>query len=133
MRRNVFCAFLHALLTSHTAQQAADAASLTRSLAACIAFGSRIARSHQRRAMQMEPHGRASSTLLAGCEVEWLGWAAIEVLSHHKHASLGNPALRGRLRRRRRLAACRCELLSAECLPLLGRACNAGGLVRLPT
>lgn len=131
MRRNVFLAMLHALLASHLPQQRAGAAALARALETVLLYGSRVARTHQRRAVQMPPHGRGASTLLAGCEVEWLGWAAATVICRHKHASLGGAALRRKLRRRKRLAAQRCVQLSEQCMPLLRLGSDASGLVRL--
>ena len=131
VRRNIFHAFLHALLSSHLGQQDAAPAALTRALEACVLYGSRVARTHQRRAVQMAPHGRCASTLLAGCEVEYLGWAAVSVICQHRPATLGAPALRRRIRRRLTLAEQRCVQLAEPCMPLLATACDAQGLIRL--
>jgi hypothetical protein len=96
-----------------------------------VLYGSRVARTHQRRAVQLAPHGRCASTLLAGCEVEFLGWAAVSVICQHRPATLGAPALRRRIRRLLTLAEQRCVQLAEPCMPLLAAACDAQGLIRL--
>jgi len=131
VRRNIFHAFLHALLSSHLSQQDAAPDALARALEACVLYGSRVARTHQRRAVQLAPHGRCASTLLAGCEVEYLGWAAVSVICQHRPATLGAPALRRRIRRLLTLAEQRCVQLAEPCMPLLAAACDAQGLIRL--
>ena len=129
VRRNVFHAFLHALLSSQLVRQRGRVASLTRALGELVAFASGVSRTQQRRAVMMPPHGRGASTLLMGCEVEWLGWAAVRTVCHHKHATIGTPPVVRAVKQRHRSAAQRCEQVSEDTIPLLLRATSSKGFV----
>ena len=134
VRRNVFIALLHALLQARLVTQTSTPARiLATTLSSFLSFVSATATIHQRRAVLVPPHGVGSSTLLASCEVVWLGWAAIEVVAHHRStAAIGSRDFLLLARRRRARALRQCVALSDQVMPLLTLACDPGGFAVLP-
>ena len=128
VRQNVFHAFLYSIFSTYTSHLCSSSDGMARALEASIHRASGIAIKQQRHAVRAPPIGHAASTLLASCEVEWLGWVAVSVLCEHKHylrrSSL--PALSQRLRRR---AERQCLQVAEECLPMLHQACTSVSLL----
>jgi hypothetical protein len=129
-RRNVLAAILHALLAARVDVRRGQAEPLVGALQQFLRCVAAYIRLQQRRALMSPPLGTASSTLIAGCEVDFLGWAALTALSHHRCATLGRAAMRQATRRRVREAGRRCARLSPLALPLLRLACDPKGLPR---
>lgn len=130
VRRNVFSAILHALLTARIDVPAAvrTPRNLVRILDAFFRSAGSLARSQQRRAMLMTPLARVSSTLLAVCEIEFLGWAALTTIAHYRPASLGRRQFVRVSQRRLAATEERCQRLATGALPLLHLACRGNGL-----
>ena len=140
VRRNIFGALLHALLHAQIGSQLPrgcrsrrnkGAGALSATVLAFIAFSTKVARSQQRRAVLTPPCGVDGSMLLAGCELHWLGWAAVEVVAQHKHKGLfGSHGFRRLARARRRQAQQRCAAICGDAVPLLFLACHSGDFRR---
>ena len=128
-RRNTHHAFLHALLAARADAHHGSPISQTATFQVCIALAATFVRRQQKRSIKLSPQGKASSTLLADCEVAYLGWAAIASLAHHRAATLGRCVIRKTIEIQLCAAQRRCAALSAETLPLLALACSATGLV----
>ena len=124
-RRNTYQAFLHALLAARADTQRDRPMALASALQEFISCAAAFARVQQRRATSLPPTGRSSSTLLARCEVDLLGWAAVASLAHHRAATLGRPLVRNAIARRLHQARRRCP---DEALPLLALAAGSQGL-----
>ena len=127
-RRNLHHAFLHALLAARADVLRGRPAPLCAALQQFFRCAAAFSRAQQRRAAGMPPHGRASSTPFAACEVDFLGWAAAATLAHHRPATLGRRAVRKAIARRLGEARRRCAHLGGAVVPLLKLACDGAGL-----
>ena len=102
---------------------------LTASLQDFIAAAAAHVRAQQERACCMPPVGSGGSRLLAGCEGDYLGWEAVELLASRRAATLGRPRLRSQIRARLAEATHRCRRkLSERQLAELAEAATPFGI-----
>ena len=108
-RRNFFLACLYALVTARADLLRGHPPPLMAALGDFIRSASAYARAQQTKACRVPPVGPGGSRRLAGCEGEYLGWAAIELLAKRRPATLGRHAMRRDVTARLERAARRCS------------------------